>query len=99
MKQEVLFLLLNEYADWEGAFLAISLNTGVIPGSEVKYVPKVVAPTLDVVRSVGGFRTLPDFKRCLLTMRHWYWLVVCTGNRLKRNWWCQLCRMHYSVAR
>ena len=30
MKQEVLFLLLNEYADWEGAFLAISLNTGVI---------------------------------------------------------------------
>ena len=39
MKQEVLFLLLNEYADWEGAFLAISLNTGVIPGSEVKYVP------------------------------------------------------------
>ena len=27
MKQEVLFLLLNEYADWEGAFLAISLNT------------------------------------------------------------------------
>ena len=45
MKQEVLFLLLNEYADWEGAFLAISLNTGVIPGSEVKYIPKVVAPT------------------------------------------------------
>ena len=38
MKQEVLFLLLNEYADWEGAFLAISLNTGVIPGSEVKYI-------------------------------------------------------------
>ena len=58
MKQEVLFLLLNEYADWEGAFLAISLNTGVIPGSEVKYIPKVVAPTLDVVRSVGGFRKI-----------------------------------------
>ena len=34
---------------------------GVIPGSEVKYIPKVVAPTLDVVRSVGGFRTLPDY--------------------------------------
>ena len=97
MKQEVLFLLLNEYADWEGAFLAISLNTGVIPGSEVKYIPKVVAPTLDVVRSVGGFRTLPDYS--FQTMRHWYWLVVCTGNRLKQNRWCQLCRMHYSVAR
>ena len=39
----------------------LSLNTGVIPGSEVKYVSKVVAPTLDVVRSIGGFRTLPDY--------------------------------------
>lgn len=27
----------------------------------MKYIPKVVAPTLDVVRSVGGFRTLPDY--------------------------------------
>ena len=35
MKQEVLFLLLNDYADWEGAFLSISLNAGVLPGNEV----------------------------------------------------------------
>lgn len=61
MKQEVLFLLLNDYADWEGAFLSISLNAGVIPGSEVKYIPKTVAPTLNEVRSIGGFRTLPDY--------------------------------------
>lgn len=61
MKQEVLFLLLNEYADWESAFLAASLNAGVMPGSEVKYVTKVVAPTLDAVSSIGGFRTLPDY--------------------------------------
>ena len=101
MKQEVLFLLLNEYADWEGAFLAISLNTGVIPGSEVKYIPKVVAPhwTLCVLSAVFVLCLIIVFKRCLLTMRHWYWLVVCTGNRLKQNRWCQLCRMHYSVAR
>ena len=61
MKQEVLFLLLNDYADWEGAFLSISLNAGVIPGSEVKYTPKTVAPTLDEVRSIGGFRIVPDY--------------------------------------
>lgn len=30
MKKEVLFLLLNEYADWEGAYLASTLNAGVI---------------------------------------------------------------------
>ena len=61
MKQEVLFLLLNNYADWEGAFLSISLNAGVLPGNEVKYISKTVAPTLDEVRSIGGFRTVPDY--------------------------------------
>ena len=61
MKQEVLFIILNEYADWESAFLAASLHSGLMPGSEIKYVVKTVAPTLDAVRSLGGFRTLPDY--------------------------------------
>lgn len=61
MKKEVLFLILNDYADWEGAFLATSLNTGVMPDSEIKYVSKTVAPTLEEVHSIGGFRTLPDY--------------------------------------
>lgn len=61
MKKEVLFVLLDEYADWEGAFLASSLHTGVMPGSEIKYVTRTVAPTLNEVRSLGGFRTLPDY--------------------------------------
>ena len=50
MKQEVLFIILNEYADWESAFLAASLHSGLMPGSEIKYVVKTVAPTLDAVR-------------------------------------------------
>ena len=29
MKQEVLFIILNEYADWESAFLAASLHSGL----------------------------------------------------------------------
>lgn len=61
MKQEVLFIILNEYADWESAFLAASLHSGLMPGSEIKYVVKTVAPTLEAVRSLGGFRTLPDY--------------------------------------
>lgn len=61
MKKEVLFVLLDEYADWEGAFLASSLHAGVMPGSEIKYVTRTVAPTLNEVRSLGGFRTLPDY--------------------------------------
>ena len=61
MKQEVLFIILNEYADWESAFVAASFHSGLMPGSEIKYVVKTVAPTLDPVCSLGGFRTLPDY--------------------------------------
>ncbi len=77
MKREVLFLLLNEYADWEGAFLAASLNAGVMPGSKVKYVTKVVAPTLDAVSSIGGFRTLPDYS--FQTMPEDYAALILVG--------------------
>ena len=61
MRKEVLFVLLDEYADWEGAFLSTSLNFGVMPGSDKKYVPKTVAPTEKEVCSIGGFRTIPDY--------------------------------------
>ena len=53
--------MLNEYTDWEGAFLSTALHVGVIPGGEIKYEVHTVAPTSDAVRSIGGFRTLPDY--------------------------------------
>lgn len=61
MKQKVLFILLNEYTDWEGAFLSTALHVGVIPGGEIKYEVHTVAPASDTVCSIGGFRTLPDY--------------------------------------
>lgn len=61
MKREVLFLILDRYADWEGAFLAAALNGGVELGGKVKYTPRTVAPTMDEVVSIGGFRTCPDY--------------------------------------
>ena len=61
MKQKVLFIILNEYTDWEGAFLSTALHVGVIPGGEIKYEVHTVAPTWDAVRSIGGFRTSPDY--------------------------------------
>ena len=61
MRQKVLFILLNEYTDWEGAFLSTALHVGVIPGSDVKYEVHTVAPTSDAVRSIGGFRVLPYY--------------------------------------
>ncbi len=60
-KKEILFVLLNDYADWEGAYIASCLNCGVMPGRESQYVVKTVAPTKEPVRSMGGFKVLPDY--------------------------------------
>lgn len=61
MKKEILFIMLNDFADWEGAYIAPCLNIGVEPGSDSKYVVKTVAVTKDPVVSCGGFKILPDY--------------------------------------
>lgn len=61
MKKEILFVLLNDFADWEGAYIAPNLSYGVEPGSENKYVVKTVSITKDLVVSCGGFKVLPDY--------------------------------------
>lgn len=80
MKQKVLLVLLNHYADWEGAFLSSALHTGVMPGGEIKYEVHTVAPTPDAICSIGGLRTLPDY-----TFEHmpkdYTALVLIGGNR------------------
>ena len=43
MKKEILFVLLKDFADWEGAYIAPNLNAGVEPGSESKYIVKTVS--------------------------------------------------------
>ena len=62
MKNEVLYVLLNNYADHEAVFLASAIacdEHGI--KANPKYVNKVVAPTLDAVRSCSGFCTIPDY--------------------------------------
>ena len=61
MKKEILFVLLNDFADWEGAYIAPSLNCGVEPGSESNYVVKTVSVTKEPIVSMGGFKVLPDY--------------------------------------
>lgn len=62
MKNEILYLLLDNYADNEAVFLAsaIACDERSIKANP-KYVNKIVAPTLDAVRSCSGFRMLPDY--------------------------------------
>lgn len=61
MKQEIIFVILNGFADWEAAHLAVCVNTGVKPGRPVKYTAKTLSLTKDPVISIGGFRVLPDY--------------------------------------
>lgn len=59
--KEVIFVLLNEFADWEGAFIAACLNQGVKPGNPARFRVKTLSLTREPVVSIGGFRVLPDY--------------------------------------
>lgn len=61
MKKEIIFVILNGFADWEAAHLAVCVNTGVKPGRPIKYTVKTLSLTQDPVISIGGFRVLPDY--------------------------------------
>ena len=61
MKKEILFVIVNDLADWEGAYIAPNLNAGVEPGSESKYIVKTVSVRKEPVVSIGGFKVLPGY--------------------------------------
>ena len=60
-KKEVIFVLLNNFADWEGAYISTCLNMGVKPGCSIKYKGKTLSLSKDPISSIGGFRVLPDY--------------------------------------
>lgn len=78
MKNEVLFLLLDNYADHESVFITAAINCEETKMREnPKYVVKTVAPSLQPVRSCGGFHTVPDYS--LETMPRDYAALVLIG--------------------
>ncbi len=58
--KEVLFVLVEEYADWEPALLAAGLRRG-FGLWEPRYAVRIVAPRPEPVTSIGGFRAVPDY--------------------------------------
>lgn len=62
MTNEILYLLLPDYAAHEAVYLseAIACDEQAIK-TNPKYVNKTVAATKDPIRSCGGFLTLPDY--------------------------------------
>ena len=60
-KKEIIFILLNGFADWEGAHTAICLTQGVKPGSPVPFTVKTMSVSKEPLMSIGGFKVLPDY--------------------------------------
>ena len=62
MKNEILYLLLPDFASHEMVYLmeAISSDEAQLKANP-KYVNKIVAPTMEPVTAIGGFRVLPDY--------------------------------------
>ena len=61
MKKDVVFVLTDEFADWEGAFLSSLIMNGGFVGEKIKYNVKTLALTKDPIMSFGGFKILPDY--------------------------------------
>ncbi len=62
MTNEILYILLPDYAAHEAVYISQAIASDEFAMKEhPKYVNKVVAPTLEPVKSIGGFRTLPDY--------------------------------------
>lgn len=59
--KEVIFVILDQWADWESAFIASALHSGVIPGSPIKYQVKTLSTAKGPVCSLGGFKTIVDY--------------------------------------
>lgn len=57
MNDLILFVVLDQYADWEAAYLAPLIN-GLAPE---KYLVKTVSLGSRPIRSMGGFTLLPDY--------------------------------------
>lgn len=62
MNNEILYLLLPDFAEHEMAYIAEAIASDEYALKEhPKYINKVVAPTMEPVKSIGGFRVLPDY--------------------------------------
>ncbi|WP_040197065.1 type 1 glutamine amidotransferase family protein [Candidatus Soleaferrea massiliensis] len=57
MKKPILFFILDQYADWEAAYV----SSWIAAFGQDRYAVKTVSLTKDSVRSIGGFTVLPDY--------------------------------------
>lgn len=62
MNNEILYVLLPDFAEHEMVFLAQAIASDEYALKEnPKYVNKIAAPTMEPVKAIGGFSMLPDY--------------------------------------
>lgn len=71
--KEILFVILEPFADWEAAYLSSALNML----GRGKYEVKTVSLTNEPVISIGGFRVLPDYD--INSLPHDYEALILIG--------------------
>ncbi len=57
MKKNILFVILEGFADWEAAYLSSAIRTF----NANEYDVKTVSLEKNAVESIGGFRVIPDY--------------------------------------
>ncbi len=57
MEKTVLLVLLDQYADWEAAYVA----SGILALGQGRFRVKTVSAARESIRSLGGLTTLPDY--------------------------------------
>lgn len=57
MKKTLLFVILQQYADWEAAYISSAISML----GQGEYDIKTVSLSKDCVQSIGGFKVLPDY--------------------------------------
>ncbi|MDE5649279.1 MAG: glutamine amidotransferase [Oscillospiraceae bacterium] len=55
--KKIMFVILEQYADWEAAYL----SSAIYMLGQGKYEVKTVSLKKDIVTSIGGFHTVPDY--------------------------------------
>ncbi len=55
--KKILFVILQQYADWEAAYI----SSAITMLGQGQYNIKTVSLSQDYVQSIGGFRVLPDY--------------------------------------
>lgn len=77
-KKEVILLLLDQFADFELAYLAPALNIGVdITPQHTPYIAKTLSLDGKMVQSIGGINVIPDYS--LATLPEDYAALVLIG--------------------